>query len=221
MYRHCLKAPTSILTRSALFKPSITTRTMATISNRVSDKIKHDHAELKSYHSKIKSASTPTEKTKWQNQFVWELARHSVAEELIVYPAFEKHLPGGEGTSIAARDRQEHQAVKHLLKDFQMMKAEDPQFDAKIDELWSVLQQHILEEERDDLPVLEAAIDERESEGLAKKFDRTKLFVPTQSHPAAGSEGGIYESAMGLLGAPVDKLMDLFKKFPEEGEKKI
>ncbi|KAK4225296.1 hypothetical protein QBC38DRAFT_483350 [Podospora fimiseda] len=230
MYRHILKTPTArlFLTKTPTsIKPFHnspflfnTTRTMVT---SISDKIKHDHEELKSYYQKIKSSTSAADKTKWQNQFVWELARHSVAEELIVYPAFEKYLPGGEGTNIAAKDREEHQAVKRLLYDFQSINVEkegEEAFEGKLDELWGLLSQHILEEERDDLPVLESAVKD-ESAKLAKEFDRTKWFVPTKSHPSAGSEGGVWESVMGLLGAPVDKLMDRFKSFPEEGEKKM
>lgn len=63
---------------------------MATVAgNRVSDRIKHDHRELETYYNKIKSAKSDDEKVRWQNQFVWELARHSIAEELVVYPAME------------------------------------------------------------------------------------------------------------------------------------
>jgi len=46
----------------------------------------------------------------WANQFRWELARHSVGEELLLYPAFEKHL-GAEGKKMADEDRADHQTV--------------------------------------------------------------------------------------------------------------
>jgi hypothetical protein len=43
------------------------------------DAVQRDHRELEQYYNKIKSSSSDDEKTRWQNQFVWELARHSVA----------------------------------------------------------------------------------------------------------------------------------------------
>lgn len=87
---------------------------MATAAgNRVFDRIKHDHRELESYYNKIKSAKSDDEKVRWQNQFVWELARHSIAEELVVYPVMEKHVP--DGLKLAEKDRSEHQIVSRLF----------------------------------------------------------------------------------------------------------
>ena len=77
----------------------------------VSDSIIHDHEELKDYYNKIKNASDSDTKTRWRNQFVWELARHSIAEELVVYPAMEKYITPG-GKQMAEKDREEHQTVR-------------------------------------------------------------------------------------------------------------
>lgn len=77
----------------------------------ISDAIKHDHAELKDYYDKIVNAgSDHAAATQWQNQFTWELARHSIAEELVVYPVFQKNL-GQQGKIMADKDRVEHQKV--------------------------------------------------------------------------------------------------------------
>src|SRR5690348_587812 len=58
--------------------------------SRIIDVIKEDHRELEKYYNNIMNAKDDDEATRWQNQFTWELARHSIAEELVVYPAFEK-----------------------------------------------------------------------------------------------------------------------------------
>lgn len=47
------------------------------------------------------------------------------------------------------------------------------------------LKQHSTEEEADDLPALEKALATTDSEDLAKSFGRTKMFVPSRSHPSA------------------------------------
>jgi hypothetical protein len=104
--------------------------------------------------------------------------------------------------------------VKEKLYEFQSMSPSDPTFDPAIDSLWETLSQHIKEEERDDLPALEKAIDSDASGALARSFDRTKHFVPTRSHPAAPDRPP-YETAVGLMTTPIDKLMDIFRKFPE------
>jgi hypothetical protein len=76
----------------------------------ISDAIKKDHAELAEYAANIRNAKDDETKVRWQNQFTWELARHSIGEELVVYPAFAKHL-GGQGQEMADKDRAEHTTV--------------------------------------------------------------------------------------------------------------
>ncbi|CAI4213072.1 unnamed protein product [Parascedosporium putredinis] len=73
---------------------------------RISDVIKQDHREIQEAYDKILSAKDHAEKIQWRNQFTWELARHSIGEELMLYPAFEKYVR--DGKSMAARDREEH-----------------------------------------------------------------------------------------------------------------
>ena len=76
----------------------------------ISSAITKDHREIEKYCQNILNATNDDEATRWQNQFVWELARHSIAEELVVYPALEKHL-GSKGHDLAEKDRSEHQEV--------------------------------------------------------------------------------------------------------------
>ncbi|KAJ5244716.1 hypothetical protein N7489_004812 [Penicillium chrysogenum] len=148
---------------------------------------------------------------KWQNQFTWELARHSIGEELVVYPQFEKKLP--DGRAMADKDRREHRSVKEQLKEFQNMKPSDPQFEATIKALMQDLSEHIKEEESQDLPKLEGALATEESENLSKSFGKTKMFVPSRSHPRAPDKPP-FETAIGLITAPIDHLADLFRKWP-------
>ncbi len=82
----------------------------ASTYNKVSDAIKTDHRELEDYYDKMMKATDDDAKTRWQNQFCWELARHSIAEELVVYPAMEKNL-GVAGKDKADKDRAQHQTV--------------------------------------------------------------------------------------------------------------
>lgn len=83
------------------------------MSPRIIDTLIKDHREIESYYDQILGATDKTEQTRFQNQFTWELARHSIGEELVVYPAFEKHVP--DGRDLANKDRQEHQTVRQTL----------------------------------------------------------------------------------------------------------
>lgn len=87
----------------------------------ISQAITKDHRELEEYYNEvISNAGNTDHQQRYGNQFVWELARHSVGEELVVYPAFEKYL-GAQGKQMAEQDRKEHHEVRwptrlHLLK---------------------------------------------------------------------------------------------------------
>ncbi|RMJ25297.1 hypothetical protein PHISP_03829 [Aspergillus sp. HF37] len=181
--------------------------------SRISDTIKQDHREIESYYKGILSTQDSDEQTRYQNMFTWELARHSVGEELVVYPAMEKYLR--DGSEATEKDRQEHQKVKEQLKKFQDMYCTDSQFIPTIRILMSVLSNHISDEETVDLVKLEEAITPEESDRLARSFSRTKMFVPSRSHPSAPNKPP-YETAVGLMTAPLDHLADLFRKWPDE-----
>ncbi|PSN72447.1 HHE domain-containing protein [Corynespora cassiicola Philippines] len=189
----------------------------------VTDAIAKDHREIEQYFNEVINSNDHDHQQRFGNQFTWELARHSIAEELIVYPAFEKCL-GLEGKEKADKDRQEHHKaslaqVKEMLKVFQNMKSTDPNYVPKIKKLMTDLSEHIKDEEQDDLPALETALSKGDNQGvsesLAKNFGRTKAFVPSRSHPSAG-ENPPFESVMGLLTAPIDHIADIFRKFPDK-----
>lgn len=90
----------------------------------------------------------------------------------------------------------------------------DPQFIPTLKTLMVDLAQHIKEEETQDLPQLEEVLSQEESEKYSKSFGRTKMFVPSRSHPSAPDKPP-YETAVGLMTAPIDHLADLFRKWPD------
>lgn len=139
-----------------------------------------------------------------------------MAEELIVYPAFERHM-GEKGHQMAEEDRKQHHQVKNLLKEFQNMHAESVDYVPKLKELWQVLSKHIKEDKEHSLPALEQALKavEGEPEKMASKFGLTNAFVPSRSHLSA-REHPYFESAMAMLAAPIDHIADMFRKFPNK-----
>lgn len=123
--RACTRASTRVFQQQSLrILPQQTftspyLRTMATQQNTipphksgtVTDALTKDHSELRQYYMEvINNPNNLDHVERYGNQFTWELARHSVAEELIIYPAFEKYL-GPKGHEMAEKDRKEHHAV--------------------------------------------------------------------------------------------------------------
>ncbi|OJJ44317.1 hypothetical protein ASPZODRAFT_71636 [Penicilliopsis zonata CBS 506.65] len=180
---------------------------------RIADVLRRDHHEIESVYDRILTSKDPDEQTRFQNQFTWEVARHAIGEELVVYPAFEKYL--SKGGEMADRARREHQEMKEKLKEFQSLKSTDPQFHTKLKSLMADLQNHIEKEESGDLRRLEEVLSQPDSQGLSKSFDRTRMFVPSRSHPSAPNKPP-FETVAGLLTAPMDRVADLFRKWPDE-----
>jgi len=186
-------------------------------NTKVKDAIVDDHEELAEYYEKYLAATTPTDKAKWANQYKWELARHTVAEELVLYPAFEKYL-GKEGKKVADKERVEHQQQKELQYRLEQMKITDPEYKSIFQKLHIDLSVHLLEEEAT-IDKLAEVIDKAEDESLAKTISQTKGFVPTRAHPGTHQQPP-FETVEALLLAPLDKLKDLFATWPTKEEKK-
>lgn len=79
------------------------------MSLRILDTIRDEHQEMESVYNNLLRARDPEEQTAFQNKFTWELARHAVGEELVVYPAIERYVR--DGMETADKDRREHQVV--------------------------------------------------------------------------------------------------------------
>lgn len=109
----------------------------------------------------------------------------------------------------------EGQAKEYLYK-FQALSPTDTEFEPTLRNLWGCLSTHIRKEEEGDLVELENGLTLNDSANLSANFERTKMFVPTRSHPMAPDKPP-FETVAGLMAAPVDKLADIFRRFPEEG----
>lgn len=111
---------------------------------------------------------------------MWEVARHSVGEELVVYPAMEKYVKP-EGKQLADKDRMQHQEVKNTLHKLESKSpGKDSDFERLMDLTMKLLDQHITEEETQDLNKLRESISEETGRKMARDFERTKMFAPTR-----------------------------------------
>lgn len=72
--------------------------------------VTRDHRDLADYYKKILDAPNNDTATRWQNQFIWALTRHLVAEELVLFPAFE-NIMAEKGRIMVDRGQFGHQVV--------------------------------------------------------------------------------------------------------------
>ena len=116
---------------------------------------------------------------RWARQLIWEVARHAVGEEIVVYPLMEKHL-GSKGKELADQDRQDHQFVKEKLYRLESMTPGTSEYDNMLKEVMDHLHEHNDNEEQKDLPLLESKIGQEDCHKAAVTFSRTKKFAPTR-----------------------------------------
>jgi hypothetical protein len=184
------------------------------MSKTLTEAIKEDHEEMYEYHENYNSAPNADERARWARQLTWEVARHAVGEEIVVYPLMEE-LMGATGKALADEDRAQHQVVKELLSHLESLSAEHAEFGETVTKVMAHLRPHNDSEEQNDLPTLEEKLGVERSKAEAARFSRTKKFVPTRAHPLAPNHPP-YETLVGFLGAPIDKLKDMFASFPTE-----
>lgn len=179
------------------------------------DEIKKDHQELIAFYDRYKNAVSTEESNKWFHQFVWELSRHSVAEELVLYPLLESLSQ--KGKELADKARKDHHAVKELL--YAASKETNVTlFDEKMNVIMKDLAEHIQNEENEDLVYLSDNVSPKNLSRAGKMFTLKKKIAPTRPHPMIPEKPVALEAALGLLVAPIDKFRDLFSSFPENPE---
>ncbi|TBU58294.1 hypothetical protein BD310DRAFT_774652, partial [Dichomitus squalens] len=183
------------------------------------ESIKEDHEEMYEYHDQYKRARERGDveaQARWTRQLTWEIVRHAVGEEIVVYPLMEQHL-GEKGKQLADHDREEHTQVKQDLYKLESLQPGAEEYHKLIETMMARLHHHNDDEEIKDLPALEAVISKESSKEAAQSFKKTKKLVPTRGHPSIPNKPPA-ETLVGLLEAPIDKVKDWFSSFPREGE---
>ncbi|KAI0056261.1 hypothetical protein BV25DRAFT_1814410 [Artomyces pyxidatus] len=185
------------------------------VHKTLTEAIKEDHQEMYEYYDAYTKAAGDTDaQARWAHQLTWEVARHAVGEEIIVYPLMERHL-GAHGLDLANHDRAEHQIVKEQLYALSGQTPGTSEYDTTLKKVMEHLRPHNDSEEQEDLPLLEPELGADGSAQAAQSFSRTKKFVPTRAHPSAPNRPP-FETFAGFLAAPIDKLKDMFETFPTE-----
>jgi hemerythrin superfamily protein len=164
-----------------------------------------DHGEVTSLLSEIETSIDPSTKRDLADMVIAELVRHSVAEEMYVYPAIKKHLPNG--AEAVAHDKEEHKEIERTLKKLEGLEPTDPAFATTIGELSATLQDHIRDEERDQFPSLRALVPHEELVEIGAKVEAAKKLAPTRPHPMAPNAAPFHKLAGPGVGL-VDRLRD-------------
>ncbi|MEV6318607.1 hemerythrin domain-containing protein [Streptomyces sp. NPDC051776] len=145
-----------------------------------------DHREVDELFQQIeKTAPGNSERKRLLDQLTIELVRHSVAEEMYLYPAVREHLAGGD--NLADREIADHARVEELLKDLEERTADDKDFDRLVIKLKTEVTSHVQDEETNLFPQLANACSQSALNDLGEKVRTAKRIAPTRPHPGAPS----------------------------------
>jgi hemerythrin superfamily protein/carbon monoxide dehydrogenase subunit G len=171
----------------------------------VVDVLTADHLEVTELLREIAASPDPETRRDVADIVITELVRHSVAEEMYVYPAMREHLPDGQ--AAVEHDIEEHKEIERVLKKLEGVDAAETQFDTLIASLVTTLQDHIADEESDQFPRLRALMPRETLVALAAKVEAAKKLAPTRPHPAAPNSAPFHKLVGPGVGL-VDRLRD-------------
>ena len=178
--------------------------TTSTGDQDVVDILTTDHHEVLDLLGRIPSAD-PAQRRDMADTIIAELMRHSVAEEMHVYPAMKDHLPDGE--SRVQHDIEEHQELIEVMKELEDVDSADPRFLQTLGRLETVLRDHVTDEESDQFPLLRAHLTREQLVEIGAKVEAAKKAAPTRPHPSA-PHSELFHKTLGPGVGLVDRLRD-------------
>ena len=178
--------------------------TASTDDRDVVDVLTTDHHEVLDLVGRIPTADAASRRD-MADTVIAELMRHSVAEEMFVYPAMREHLPDGEAQ--VQDDIEEHQQLVEVMKDLEGVDAADARFLAVLGRLEQLLRHHVTDEETEQFPQLRASFTREQLVELGRKVEAAKKAAPTRPHPAA-PHSELFHKLVGPGVGMVDRLRD-------------
>ena len=183
---------------------------MADEQRDVIEVLEHDHREVEEMFAELESlrGATTDEAQKRRkdlaDQVTIELVRHSVAEEVLVYPEVEKKISAEE----AEHGREEHAQAEETLHRMEKLDADDPAFDDELATLMREIRHHIDDEEGEMFAHMRQAMDADELRRLGSRVEAFKKVAPTRPHPHVPNEP-LPRLAAGPAASLFDRLRDL------------
>jgi hypothetical protein len=172
--------------------------------------LEHDHREVEEMFAELESlrgAATDEAKERRKavtEQVTIELVRHSVAEEVLVYPEVDRKVSAEE----AEHAREEHAEAEETLQRLEKLDADDPAFDDELATLMAEIRHHIEDEEGEMFAHMRQVIDEDELRKLGARVEAFKKVAPTRPHPHVPNTA-LARTAAGPAASLFDRMRDL------------
>ena len=172
--------------------------------------LEQDHREVEQMFEELESlrgASTEKSKSRRKElteQVTIELVRHSVAEEILVYPEVKDEVSAEE----AEHARKEHAEAEETMDRLEKLDADDPAFDDELATLMEEIRHHIEDEEGEMFPHMRQVIDADLLRRLGGGVEAFKKVAPTRPHPGVPNEA-LPRMAAGPAASLFDRMRDL------------
>jgi ribosomal protein L31E len=171
----------------------------------VIDILEHDHREVEQMFSELESlrGATGEEALKRRkdlvDQVTIELVRHSVAEEVLVYPQVAEKVSKEE----VEHAREEHAEAEETMARLEHLDPDDAGFDDELAELMREIRHHIEDEEDRMFAHMRQALDADELRKMGSRVEAFKKVAPTRPHPTVPNT-----ATARLAAGPIASLMD-------------
>src|SRR5918911_1257548 len=158
---------------------------MADEQRDVIEVLEHDHREVEEMFRELESlrgASTEEAKERRKavtEQVTIELVRHSVAEEVLVYPKVADKISGDE----AKHAREEHAEAEETMARLEKLDPGDPAFDQELSTLMEEIRHHIKDEEGEMFAHMRQTFSADELRKMGSRVEAFKKVAPTRPHP--------------------------------------
>jgi hemerythrin superfamily protein len=179
------------------------------VDQDVVDILTTDHHEVLDLLQQIKITTDAEERRDLADTVITELVRHSVAEEMYVYPAMKKYLPDGD--EAVDHDVEEHKELEQTMKKLESVDAQSGEFAQLLGELEDILRDHVSDEENEQFPELRVQVPREELIEIGGKVEKAKKLAPTRPHPSAPNNEVFHKlvgPGVGLVDRLRDKLTD-------------
>jgi hemerythrin superfamily protein len=183
---------------------------MADRQRDVIEVLEDDHREVEQMFQELESlrgAATDEANARRKDlaeQVTIELVRHSVAEEVLVYPKVERQVDAEQ----AEHARKEHAEAEETLARLEKLDADDPAFDDELATLMAEIRHHIEDEEGQMFVHMRQVIDPDELRTLGARVEAFKKVAPTRPHPHVPNEA-LPRTLAGPAASLFDRMRDL------------
>jgi hemerythrin-like domain-containing protein len=183
---------------------------MADDQRNVIEILEHDHREVEDLFKQLETLRGDTSdaangrRKELTDRVTIELVRHSVAEEVLVYPRVADKISEDE----AKHARHEHAEAEETLARLEDLDPGDPAFDQELATLMEETRHHIEEEEGEMFAHMRQTFSEDELRTMGSRVEAFKKVAPTHPHPNVPNET-LPRLAAGPVASLVDRMRDL------------